>query len=1402
KGIKGVVQLVAPTTAEQRLARKNELKAPGTLLMALPDKHQLKFNIHKDAKTLIEAIEKMTHTLIWRNKTDLEEKSLDDLFNSLNIYEAEVKSSSSASTSTQNIAFVSSQTTNSSNEPVSAAASVSATSVKIHIFALPNVDTLSNAVIYSFFDSQSNSPHLDNDDLKQIDGDDLEEMDLKWKGHFARECRSPKDTRRNVTAEPHRRNVPVETSTSNALVSQCDGVGSYDWSFQAEEEPTNYALMAFTFSSSSSSDNVVPSCSKGYTKAYATLQSHCDKLTTDFRKSQFDVISYKTGLEYIETRLLVYQQNESIFEEDIKLLKLEVQLRDNALVVLRQNFEKAEQERDDLKLKLEKFKTSSKNLSQTDESLPASPIYDRPVTSVVLKPHVTRPRPAKIVVTKVYSPPRKNINHSPSPKAITFLPKVIAGKAPLVNAVKGNWGNPQHALNDKGVIDRECLRHMIGNMSYPSDFKEINGGYVAFGGYPKDGKISGKGKKPEFEERKPESKVYVSPSSTTQTKKHDDKTKREAKGKSLVELSTGYRNLKFEDITYSDNEEDVGAEADFTNLKTTITISPIPTTRVHKDHLVTQIIGDLSSATQTRSMTRVVKDQGRLTQINNEDFYTCMFSCFLSQEEPKRVHQAFKDPSWIKAMQEELLQFKMQKVWVLVDLPNGKRSIGHTQEEGIDYEEDFAPVVRIKDIRLFLAYASFMGFMVYQMDVKSSFLYGTIKEEVYVCQPPGLEDPDYPDKVYKVVKALYGLHQAPRDWYETLANYLLENGFQRGKIDQTLFIKRQKVKQKPDGIFISQDKYVAEILRKFGLIDGKLASTRINTEKPLLKDHDRTSWNEFSSSMASAVICLSTGRKFNFSKTQVGDLSSHTIKYSSPALTQKVFANMRRVGKGFFGVDTPLFEGMIVGQQDDNVADEGVAGVDIDAIPAAVEPSIPSPTPTTQPPPPSQELPPTSQQRVKKLERKNKLKVSGLRRLTKVGTAQRVKSSGDTVIDDVSKQGDIIANMDSDEDVTLKDVATVAKEVAIEKDAEIKENADVQGSATITAVDSLITATIITAAPSVDRRRKGVDEAYARELEAELNKNINWDEVIEQVQKKEKEDNVVMRYQALKRKPQTEAQARKNMMIYLRNISGFKMNYFKRMGYDDIRLVFEKTRVDPNLLKDFNMATDGNGDNVPPARGAIVGQTQNVYAARAYNQGGNSYQPQGNHNLLSYRLDNYLGPPEFNQIKTKAIQIKTTKIGIKETIMEILRGTTKEETNSSKELVMMNTASSSSSGMLPSNIVTNPKEDLKGITTRSGIAYKGPKIPTTSSPPKVVEREIETGRALIDVYEGELTLRGGNKAVTFSLDQTSRYSANYDVESINQIDEIDAFLATDDEPISLEIDESYYDSEGDILLLE
>nr|GEZ03743.1 putative ribonuclease H-like domain-containing protein [Tanacetum cinerariifolium] len=168
---------------------------------------------------------------------------------------------------------------------------------------------------------------------------------------------------------------------------------------------------------------------------------------------------------------------------------------------------------------------------------------------------------------------------------------------------------------------------------------------------------------------------------------------------------------------------------------------------------------------------------------------------------------------------------------------------GYTQEEGINYDEVFSPVTRIEAIRLFLAYASFMGFIVYQMDVKSGFLYVTIEEEVYVCQPPSFEDPHFPNKVYKVEKTLYGLHQAPKAWYETLSTYLLENRFRRGTIDKTLFIKKDRddillvqVKQKDDGIFIIQDKYMADILKKFDFTTVKTTSTPMEPNKALIND--------------------------------------------------------------------------------------------------------------------------------------------------------------------------------------------------------------------------------------------------------------------------------------------------------------------------------------------------------------------------------------------------------------------------------------------------------------------------------------------------------------------------------------------------------------------------------------
>ncbi|KAJ9546718.1 hypothetical protein OSB04_019261 [Centaurea solstitialis] len=314
-----------------------------------------------------------------------------------------------------------------------------------------------------------------------------------------------------------------------------------------------------------------------------------------------------------------------------------------------------------------------------------------------------------------------------------------------------------------------------------------------------------------------------------------------------------------------------------------------PALRWTRDHPVDEVLGDASTGASNH----------------------CLFVCFLSEIEPSKIEEALADPFWVLAMQEELVEFQRNLVWTIVHKPSSKTIIGlkwvfrnkldengivirnkarliaqgYRQEEGIDYDETFAPVARLEAIRLFLAYAAHMKFQVFQMDVKSAFLNGKLTEEVYVAQPPGFTDPKHPIHVYKLNKALYGLKQAPRAWYETLSTYLIKKGFTCGKIDSTLFVKSYKdlvffaqiyvddiifgstkaklckkfealmqaeykmsmmgeltyflglqVKQSEKGIFISQGKYVREMLTKFELTTCSAMKTPM--VPPLKLDRD------------------------------------------------------------------------------------------------------------------------------------------------------------------------------------------------------------------------------------------------------------------------------------------------------------------------------------------------------------------------------------------------------------------------------------------------------------------------------------------------------------------------------------------------------------------------------------
>ncbi|GKA14037.1 ribonuclease H-like domain-containing protein [Tanacetum coccineum] len=683
KVVEGVETTIAPTTAEEKAQRRLELKARSTLLMGINNEHQLKFNSIKDAKSLLQAVEKRfggnaatkktqrnllkqhqleihgesisqedvnqkflrslspewnTHTIVWRNKPEKDTLSLDDLYNNLKIYEPKVKGTSSSSTNTQNEAFVSSNSTSNTNGAVNTAHGATTASTQATAVNSTTIDNLSDVVICAFFASQPNSPQLDNEDLQQIHPDDLEEMDLRWqmamltmrarrflkntgrkffvngtktigfdkskvecynchkRGHFARECRAPKN-QENRNRENIRRVVPIKTTTSNDLVS-------YD----------------------------------GF------------------------------GLESVEARLLVYKKNKSVYEEDIKVLKRNIHLRKVVITELRRKLELAQKQKDKIQLTVENFENSSKSLSKliycqiidkckkslrynvvpppyTGKFMPPKPdltftgLEEFTSEPVVIKPVVenseakaSKAKPKAVrknngaliiedwvfnyeeehvdcnyqrVVKPVWNN-TKRVNHQnfakkthPYPKknkvpiavliksglvSVNTARQVNAAhtkttmnatrsmvhlsksahsiiKRPIhkkkafknsnfnqkvnivkdknvnadrpkavVNAVKVNnvnvvkasacwvwkpktkvldhiskynsasitlnkfdYRNPKMDLQDKGVIDSGCSRHMTGNMSYLTDFEEIDGGHVAFGGNPKGGKITSKG---------------------------------------------------------------------------------------------------------------------------------------------------------------------------------------------------------------------------------------------------------------------------------------------------------------------------------------------------------------------------------------------------------------------------------------------------------------------------------------------------------------------------------------------------------------------------------------------------------------------------------------------------------------------------------------------------------------------------------------------------------------------------------------------------------------------------------------------------------------------------------------------------------------------------------------------
>ncbi|GJZ97709.1 putative ribonuclease H-like domain-containing protein [Tanacetum coccineum] len=842
------------------IPKRKKSKDPFDLLMALPEDHLAKFHKMIDAKEMWEAIKSRFGgngvstedanqkflrslpsawsqvSLIMRTKPGVDSLSFDDLYNNL-------------------------KNTSSTND-VSTAYGVSNSS--------GHNSQYEHTSSYSLLANQSSCPQLDHEDLEQLDEFDLEEMDLKWQVAMIsmRMKKFYKKTGRKLqfdAKEPERKNKwntgnkdkengrrSGKQEDSKALVT-LDGEG-VDWTSHSEDEQENYALMAC--SSSGSDTEAVP----------INAARKVNTIKPIMNNARPKVGFYKSVLPFRKSF--------------------------NRTTTLRTNFSKQ---------KVNTVKVNAVSAVKGKRETTVKPSAGA-VTLILVNPIVENIVPsgglacliAKAIIDESNKWHRrlghvnfKNLNKLVKGNLVRGLPsKIFQNDHTCVPCQKGRPpGNDQLGCQ-KEANHNASTKDNIDAGDYEIEAESAQDYFVLpiWSSYTSTVKSS-----------------KANNASEALRKKFAQDTKdlllqaEAAKARSTYIVNTAstpvstvspYGGLSFTDLTNTDQDDskipaleeiynnptdgiftnasydDEGAVSDFTNLETIVNVSPIPTSRINSIHPSTLILRDPKSAIQTRSkMTKSSRAHAFVSYIqkqrrnNHKDFQHCLFSCFLSQTEPKKISEVLEDESWVDAMQEELN--KKDKRGVVVRNKARLVAQGHRQEEGIDYDEVFAPVARIEAIRIFLAFASFMGFIVYQMDVKSAYLYGKIDEEVYVSQPLGFIDPKYPKKVYKVVKALYGLHQASRAWTK-MTSYKF---YGRAHLLSVTFFLRLQVKQKEDGIFISRDKYVAEILKKFDFISVKTASTPIETQKPLVKDEEASDVDVYLyRSMIGSLMYLTTSR--------------------------------------------------------------------------------------------------------------------------------------------------------------------------------------------------------------------------------------------------------------------------------------------------------------------------------------------------------------------------------------------------------------------------------------------------------------------------------------------------------------------------------------------------------------
>nr|GEX16560.1 hypothetical protein [Tanacetum cinerariifolium] len=845
-------------TAEDTQRKKNDVKARTTLLLSLPDKHQLRFSKYKTARELWATILKtfggneatkktkknllkqqygnfkakgsetleqtftrlqvivgqlqfmdveieqddlnqkfltslapewLMHTIVWRNRSDLDTMSLDDLYNHLKVYESEVQKKSEPNS--QNMAFISSTKHSSGNEDGNTAyVSIASTNVPT---ATASVDTISQDPACTYIASQSSGSQIKFEDINQIDEDDI---DIKW-------------------------NMALLSMRADKSDKINDGLG-----YSAVPPPPAQLYLS---PKKDLSWTGLPECADDtvtdYSRPSPTIEKAAKTMLAD---AKFPVTFWAEAVNtagYVQNRVLVNKShNKTPYElfngrsPAIGFLKpfgCQVMIL-NTL----ENLEKFKEKGDEgyfirYSMSSKAFRVFNKRTRRVEENLHVEFLENKAIKKgfgpnwLFDIDSLTKSMNYVLVDASIISTNLSGIKDA----ACQEVKKNVSS---LRYTALLNWAHDALLDFSSSKPQDHCSTEVPEGSGNPNP--------TASTSYPPADQMETL----TVETPIPTVSSPVLTAYSTDSQEPSSDARLISKRVANQEETPSLDNIlsltnQFEDIlgVTLNLDESNEVEADISYMETAITASPTPTLRIHKDHPKSQIIGHVDTLIQTRNKS-------------------------------KKIFDALQDPSWVEAMQEELLQFKIQNVWTLVDCPKRVRPIrikwvlknkkdergiviknkarpvaqGHTQEEGIDYDEVFSPVARIEAIRLFLAYASFMGFTVYQMDVKSAFLYGTMDEETLFIRK---QREDFILVQVYVDDIIFG--SSNLQLYRGF-KALMHEKFQMSAMGELNFFLGLQVLQKEDGIFLSQDKYVGDILKKFGYSEVRLSNTPMDKENP------------------------------------------------------------------------------------------------------------------------------------------------------------------------------------------------------------------------------------------------------------------------------------------------------------------------------------------------------------------------------------------------------------------------------------------------------------------------------------------------------------------------------------------------------------------------------------------